>query len=71
MIKNIDTDANAYTTVKAITHFAKNLGISVVAEFVHNEEVLVKVRELGIDYAQGFHLHKPTDMATMALHVKR
>ena len=71
LIKNIDTDANAYTTVKAITHFAKNLGISVVAEFVHNEEVLVKVRELGIDYAQGFHLHKPTDMATMALHVKR
>ena len=71
LIKNIDTDANAYTTVKAITHFAKNLGISVVAEFVHSEEVLVKVRELGIDYAQGFHLHKPTDMATMALPVKR
>ena len=40
-------------------------------DYKHNEEVLVKVRELGIDYAQGFHLHKPTDMATMALHVKR
>ena len=71
LIKNIDTDENAYTTVKAITHFSKSLGISVVAEFVHSEEVLVKVKELGIDYAQGFHLHKPTDMATMALHVKR
>lgn len=71
LIKNIDTDSNAYATVKAITHFAKNLGISVVAEFVHSEEVLVKVRELGIDYAQGFHLHKPSDMTEMALHVKR
>ena len=46
LIKNIDTDTNAYTTVKAITHFAKNLGISVVAEFVHSEEVLFKVKEL-------------------------
>lgn len=70
LIKNIDTDTNAYTTVKAITHFAKSLGISVVAEFVHSEEVLFKVKELGIDYAQGFHLHKPTDMTAAALHVK-
>lgn len=71
LIKNINSDTNAYTTVKAITHFAKSLGISVVAEFVHSEEVFMKIRELGIDYAQGFHLHKPTDMAAMALHVKR
>jgi len=60
IIKNIDTDANAYATVKAITHFAKNLGILVVAEFVHKKEILEKVQELGIDYAQGFYLHEPS-----------
>lgn len=60
LIKNLDTDTNAYATVKTITHFAKNLGILVVAEFVHKKEILEKVQELGIDYAQGFYLHEPS-----------
>ena len=60
LIKNLDTDANAYTTVKAITHFAKNLGILVVAEFVHKKEILDRVEELGIDFAQGYYLHEPS-----------
>ena len=60
LIKNMDTDANAYATVKTITHFAKNLGILVVAEFVHKKEILEKVQELGIHYAQGFYLHEPS-----------
>lgn len=60
LIKNLDTDTNAYATVKTITHFAKNLGILVVAEFVHKKEILEKVRELGIHYAQGFYLHEPS-----------
>ncbi|WP_052433493.1 EAL domain-containing protein [Sulfurospirillum arsenophilum] len=60
LIKHLDTDVNAYATVKTITHFAKNLGILVVAEFVHKKEILEKVQELGIDYAQGFYLHEPS-----------
>ena len=60
LIKHLDTDPNAYATVKAITHFAKNLGILVVAEFIHNKQVLEKVKELGIDFGQGFYLHEPS-----------
>lgn len=60
LIKNLDTDKNAYATVKTITLFAKNLGILVVAEFVHKKEILEKVQELGIDFAQGFYLHEPS-----------
>ena len=60
LIKHLDTDPNAYATVKAITHFAKNLGILVVAEFIHNKTILEKVQELGIDFGQGFYLHEPS-----------
>ncbi|ASC92324.1 EAL domain-containing protein [Sulfurospirillum diekertiae] len=60
LIKHLDTDANAYETVKTITHFARNLGILVVAEFIHNKEVLEKVQELGIEFGQGFYLHEPS-----------
>jgi len=68
LIKNLDTDANAYATVKTITHFAKNLGILVVAEFVHKKEILEKVKELDIDFAQGFYLHEPSPKTKIKSH---
>ena len=38
---------------------AKKLGIKTLAEFVENEEVLKVVKDLGIDYAQGYYFGKP------------
>lgn len=70
LIKNIDTDENAYATVKAITHFAKSLGILVVAEFVHKEAILTIVKELGIDFAQGFYLHEPSPKPKIKHHAR-
>ncbi|ATB68426.1 cyclic di-GMP phosphodiesterase [Sulfurospirillum diekertiae] len=60
LIKHLDTDDNAYATVKTIAHFARNLGILVVAEFIHNKDILEKVQELGIEFGQGFYLHEPS-----------
>ncbi len=67
LIKNIDKDATAYATVKTISTFAKNLGIEVVAEFVHSADVLEKIKELPIDYAQGFYLHEPAPKESIQL----
>ena len=63
LIKTIHIDKNLELTVKAIVNFAKSLGIKVVAEFVHNIEVLNKVQELNIDYSQGYYLHAPEELA--------
>jgi EAL domain-containing protein (putative c-di-GMP-specific phosphodiesterase class I) len=30
-----------------------------VAEFVDSAAVLEKITEMGVDYAQGYHLHRP------------
>lgn len=56
LIKNIDTDVNAQTVVKAIVSFSKQLGLKTVAEFVHTQSVYQKCIELDIDYFQGFYL---------------
>ncbi|WP_373035431.1 EAL domain-containing protein [Sulfurimonas sp.] len=61
LIKNIDYDSNAQTVVETIVDFAKRLNILTVAEFVHNEAVYKKVKELEIDRTQGFFLAKPQD----------
>jgi EAL domain-containing protein (putative c-di-GMP-specific phosphodiesterase class I) len=35
------------------------IGLKTVAEFVDQPRILAKVREMGIDYAQGFLVHRP------------
>ena len=58
-IKNLPHCENSKIIVKTIQSFAKDKGIKLVAEFVCNEEVYKKVKELGLDYAQGYYLCEP------------
>ncbi len=59
LIKNLDTDTNAQMIVETIVDFAKKLKVITVAEFVHNEAIDRKVKELKIDRTQGFFLGEP------------
>ncbi|OHE04765.1 MAG: diguanylate cyclase [Sulfurimonas sp. RIFOXYD12_FULL_33_39] len=59
LIKNIDKDIHAQIVVETVVSFAKKLHLIVVAEYVHNEEVYEKVKELNIDRSQGFFLCEP------------
>lgn len=61
LIKNIHTCTNSHITAETILAFCKKLGIQTIGEYVHNEEVLEKVKTIGIDYAQGFHIGKPVE----------
>jgi EAL domain-containing protein (putative c-di-GMP-specific phosphodiesterase class I) len=35
------------------------MGLKTIAEFVEDEATLVRLRELGVDYAQGYGIHAP------------
>jgi len=59
LIKSINENPRTRIVVEAIIDFAHRIGIDTVAEFVASEEILQKVTELGINYAQGFHTGKP------------
>ncbi|NKF49949.1 EAL domain-containing protein [Shewanella sp. WXL01] len=59
LIRNLDTDAKAQQLVETVVSFAKKMGILTVAEFVDSQQVLDKVIEYQIDFAQGFYLGKP------------
>lgn len=61
MIKNIDNDQNSQMITKSIVSFAKNMNIKTVAEFVHSKNVFEKVKELDVDYSQGYYFGEPTD----------
>lgn len=54
LIKNIEQGNDSYIVVTTITEFAKKLGMQVIAEFVENEHIYNIVKEIGIDYSQGY-----------------
>lgn len=60
-IKDIHTNEKSLKIVKSIVHMAHSLGMKTVAEYVHNEEVSMIVREIGVDYAQGYYYSKPLE----------
>jgi len=45
--------------VKTLNQLCQELGMKTLAEFVESESVMQRLREMGIDYAQGFHLGLP------------
>lgn len=59
LIKNIDKDQNAKIIVETIVGFAKLLNIYTISEFVSSKEVYDVVKEIGVDYAQGYYIGKP------------
>lgn len=59
LIKDLDTNYNAQIVVETIVSFAKKLSMSVVAEYVHNDKIHSKVKELNIERSQGFFLAEP------------
>lgn len=45
--------------VRSFVDAAEVIGLTTVAEFVESASVLERLREIGVDYAQGYFLHRP------------
>ncbi len=45
--------------VRAIHQVGQSMGIQTVAEFVEDEDILQVLSEIGVQYAQGYHIGKP------------
>ncbi|NPA82142.1 MAG: EAL domain-containing protein [Epsilonproteobacteria bacterium] len=60
LVKNIDINEDAQIIVQTIVKFAKALGIKTIAEFVSSQKIYDTIKNLGVDYAQGYHIGKPS-----------
>ena len=45
--------------VENINSFEREIGLKTIAEYVADGELLTVVKELGIDYSQGYYIGKP------------
>ena len=59
LIAKMADDQKIYRTVRTIVLFARQLGLEVVAEYVESAATVEALRELGVEYAQGYYFGRP------------
>ena len=62
LVKDIQTNDYSRSVVKTIVAFAKEQGIKTVAEYVENEAIYNIIKEIGVDYSQGYYFGKPDEL---------
>lgn len=63
LVRNIVDDAADFAMLEAISRVGKALGLKTIAEFVETGPTLEKLRGIGVDYAQGYAIHRPAPLA--------
>ncbi len=58
-VKNIAVNEKDRIFVKHINQIAQEFGKQTIAEYVEDKETLDILREIGVDYAQGYHYGRP------------
>ncbi len=62
-IKDIAESSVDYAMVKSIKEVGHFMGMGVVAEYVESEDIIRCLREIGIDFAQGYAIERPKSLA--------
>jgi len=58
-ILDLENNPDNQVFVESLTNMVNAFGMQTIAEFVEDETTLKKLRELGVDYGQGYHIGKP------------
>lgn len=62
-VRDIDDDPIDYAMVDAINKVGHVMGLQTIAEFVESPNILKKLTEIGVDFAQGIGIAPPTPLA--------
>lgn len=61
-VKNLKHDAIDKAMTDTINRIGHIMGIKTVAEYAENDAIIQEVRRIGVDYAQGYGICKPTPL---------
>ena len=65
-VTNIHKNRNDYAIARSINDLAHFLGQETIAESVENEQIITKLREIGVDYLQGWGIGRPKILAEVS-----
>ncbi len=58
-VRDIMEDEIDFAMVRSINDIGHVMGKKTIAEFVENDKILARVREIGVDFAQGYGIARP------------
>ncbi|MBN1410758.1 MAG: EAL domain-containing protein [Spirochaetales bacterium] len=61
-VREIVNDPVDFLLVETINHLGHVLGLQTIAEFVETDEIFAKLKEIGVNYAQGYYISKPAPL---------
>lgn len=61
-VRQAHRDSTSRAMVQAINQIAQVMGKRTVAEFVENAAIMNVVRSIGVDFAQGYGIHRPAPL---------
>lgn len=70
-IRELGVDPLSSLIVRSVTDIGHQLGLQVVAEWVDNQAARDILHDLGVDYAQGYLLHRPSPVPRLSRAVAR
>jgi EAL domain-containing protein (putative c-di-GMP-specific phosphodiesterase class I) len=65
-VKDMIDDPIDCAMVEAINRIGQVMGIKTIAEYAESECIIDKLREMGVDYAQGYGVQAPQPLVTRA-----
>jgi PAS domain S-box-containing protein len=68
-VRDVLTNSASRNVVEAIVTLATGFGLKTVGEGIEDEHTLALLRELGVDYGQGFHIGRPAPLETADAHL--
>ena len=71
LVKNIPTDAVDREMVRAINEIGHTVGAKTIAEFVEDQATVDILREIGVEYAQGYGIQRPESLDRLLTQLSR
>ncbi|AWB66444.1 PAS domain S-box protein [Saccharobesus litoralis] len=65
-VRQVDQDPLDQAMVQSVANIGKTLGIKTIAEYVASPNIVSYLQAAGVDYLQGYHIHKPEPLDNLA-----
>jgi diguanylate cyclase (GGDEF)-like protein len=65
-VRDIVDNPGDYAVVRSINEIGHYMGKQTIAECVESDAVLEKLKEVGVDFVQGYHIDKPTRLEQLS-----
>jgi EAL domain-containing protein (putative c-di-GMP-specific phosphodiesterase class I) len=67
-VRDLRENAASRNVVRGIVNLAQGFGLKTIGEGVEDQQTLDLLRELGVDYAQGYHIGRPAPLESNGPH---